>query len=96
MGGKRDGCRARAGAATVDRPMSCSAHRRLSQLRRVVSQTLSGAVELSGQPCGSLTDAHAETDDTPAPLAWQVAAREAALALPNRGPIELDESGRLQ
>lgn len=92
MGGKRDGegCRARVGAAAVHRQMPCSAYRRLSQLHRVVSQTL------SGQPCGTSTDAHTATNDTLAPLAWQVTAREAALALPNRGPIELDENGRLQ
>ena len=77
-------------------PASSSAHRRLSQLRRVVSQAQSGVAHvaaLTSRPCGSssATDARADT-----PVAWQAAAREAALALPNRGPIELDETGRLQ
>ena len=77
-------------------PISSSAHRRLSQLRRFVSRAQSGVAHVAAlptRPCtsSSTVDAHADT-----PLAWQAAAREAALALPNRGPIELDLAGRLQ
>jgi hypothetical protein len=62
-------------------------HRRL---RRLASHIVAPA-----QP-RITADTSSSPSDTSAPRpAWQAAAREKALALPNRGPIELTDEGRL-
>jgi hypothetical protein len=82
--------------------LPASTQRRLSQLHKCVSQArnIPGMYpEHVPRTCERHThsaDILVGTSSVSAVLDWQAAAREAALALPNRGPIELDESGRLK